>query len=99
MPHVALGTSPHSLAHAAAPDELTFLPYYTLFKHGALSSVPPFDNIAQVYASLNRTFDFVQPWRSDLWNAITMAVTGANPAGWRRHAQHHTRVVHLRAAL
>ena len=56
-------------------DELTFLPYYTWFKHGATTTAP-FNNIDQAYASLNRTFDFVRPWRSDLWNAITVAITG-----------------------
>lgn len=69
-------------ASFTATDELTFLPYYILFEHGALAT-PPFDNVAQLYASLNRTFGFVRPWRSDLWNAITMAVTGARCGAWQ----------------
>ena len=64
-------------------DELTFLPYYNIITHGTGAADPglaPFNNLADVWASLNRTFGFVRPWRSDLWNAVTMAITGDAPA-------------------
>jgi len=53
--------------------------YYTRMMHGERTT-PPFDDISSVYASMNRTFDFVRPWRSDLWNAITVAITGLDDA-------------------
>eukprot|EP00039_Didymoeca_costata_P020083 m.340007 g.340007 ORF g.340007 m.340007 type:complete len:864 (+) comp19079_c0_seq1:208-2799(+) len=51
-------------------DELTFFPYYT-----AMMSIPHGPLRSAVEASLNRTFNFVRPGRSNLWAAIYMSST------------------------
>jgi hypothetical protein len=49
-------------------DELTFLPYYTLFTTRESRRNPYY------MRSLRRTWTFVRPLKSDLWNAVYMAM-------------------------
>ncbi len=53
-------------------DELTFLPYYTLFR----SSSTVASQYPEALLSIRRTYSFVRELKSDLWNAIYIAVDG-----------------------
>ena len=57
-------------------DELTFLPLY-LFAACNAAAGPSALDATDVQAGFRRTFDFVRPWRSDLWGAIWLASGGA----------------------
>ncbi len=49
-------------------DELTFFPYYTMFTSAGAQKYPVFSS------SLRRTWSLCRSLRSDLWNAIYVAV-------------------------
>lgn len=55
-------------------DELTFLPFYTMFRHAAPGS--PVYEAARI--AIERTWKFVRPFRSALWNSIYIASGGQN---------------------
>lgn len=63
-------------------DELTFLPYYLFAACNAASSTEDADlDTTLLRSSLRRTFDFVRPWRSNLWGTMWLATGGGQ---WAR---------------
>ena len=67
-------------------DELTFLPYYLFAACNAAAGGDAVLSTAELRLSMRRTFDFVRPWRSNLWGTMWLATGGA---GWEAGENTH----------